>query len=275
VYGGQHIFEHKCFAISSQLPVTGFSAQELMAAELKPRTLKAFNSYMRKAEARIESQAQSAQFLWVDGAPDRKRQALEGKALAQPFAGDGDVEIADGLVHDWVGAVFIPGVTLEQTLKFVSDYDNHKNFYKPEVLDSKTLSRDGDQFKIFLRLLKKKILTVVLNTQHEVRYFHVGATRAYSRSYATRIAEVENAGKPDERELPPGKDHGFLWRLNSFWRFEQRDGGVYVECEAISLTRDVPTGLGWMINPIIRSLPKDSLEATLAETRQGLTSGKR
>jgi hypothetical protein len=245
-------------------------AQELMAAELKPRTLEAFNEYMRKAEARIDKQAQSAEFLWVDGAPDRKRQALGGAVLAQPFAKSGDTEIPNGLVHDWVGAVFIPGVTLDQTLKFASDYDNHKNFYKPEVLDSKTLSHEGDQFKIFLRLLKKKVLTVVLNTQHDVHYFRPSATRAYSRSYSTRIAEVDNAGKPDERELPQGKDHGFMWRLNSFWRFEQRDGGVYVECEAISLTRDVPTGLGWMINPIIRSLPKDSLAATLSETRQGL-----
>jgi hypothetical protein len=243
---------------------------DLINAELKPRTLEAFNDYMRKAEARIEKQAQSPEFLWVDGTADRKRQTLGGSVLAQPFAGSGDVEIADGLIHDWIGAVFIPGVTLDQTLKFLEDYDNHKNFYKPEVLESKTLSRDGDQFKVFLRLLKKKVLTVVLNTQHDIRYIRLDAKRAYSNSYSTRIAEVQNAGKPDERELQPGKGHGFLWRLNSFWRFEQRDGGVYMECEAISLTRDVPTGLGWMINPIIRSLPKDSLAATLSETREGL-----
>ena len=251
---------------------TAFAA-DLIAAELKPRTIEAFNEYMRKAEARVDQQTQSADFLWVDGAPDRKRQALEGKVLAQPFVGSGDVDAPDGLIHDWVGAVFIPGVTLDQTLKFVQDYDNNKNFYKPEVLDSKILSRDGDRFKIFLRLLKKKVLTVVLNTNHDVRYFRVNANRAYSRSYTTRIAEVDNAGKPNERELPPGNDHGFLWRLNSFWRFEQRDGGVYMECEAISLTRDLPAGVGWIVNPIIRSLPKDSLASTLAETRLGLAPG--
>ena len=250
-------------------------ARDVTTAELKPRTLEAFNAYMRKAEARLESQARSSEFLWVDRAPGRKRQALEGKVLAEPFAGSGEVEIEDGLIHDWIGALFIPGATLDQTLKFVEDYDNHKNFYKPDVLDSKTLSRDGDQFKVYLRLLKKKVLTVVLNTDHDIRYIRLDANRAYSRSYSTRIAEVDNPGKPGERELQPGKDHGFLWRLNSFWRFEQRDGGVYVECEAVSLTRDVPTGLGWMINPIIRTLPKESLAATLAETRQGLArSGK-
>ena len=250
-------------------------AAELLTVELKPPTVEAFDDYMRKAEARVDRQTQASDFLWVDGAPERKRQALGGQVLAEPFAANGEVEIADGLIHDWVGAVFIPGATLERTLAFAEDYDHHKNFYKPEVLDSKTLSRDGDRFKIFLRLLKKKGLTVVLDTNHDVRYFRLSAQRAYSRSYSTRIAEVENAGKSSERELRPGKDHGFMWRLNSFWRFEQRDGGVYVECEAISLTRDVPTGLGWMINPIIRSLPKDSLTSTLDETRLGLERGNK
>ena len=43
---------------------------------------------------------------------------------------------------------------------------------------------------------------------------------------------------------------------------------------AISLSRDVPTGLGWIINPIIRSLPRESLSNTLRETRQALTRVK-
>ncbi|HUP03067.1 MAG TPA: hypothetical protein VMU19_03695 [Bryobacteraceae bacterium] len=245
-------------------------AAELISAELTPPTQQAFEAYMRKAEARLQAQAQSSDFLWVDRAPDRKPRALAGSVLAEPFVGDGDVAISGGLVHDWVGAVFIPGVTLERVLRFVQDYDNHKNVYKPEVLDSKLLKREGDEYTVSLRLLKKKVITVVLNTDHDVRYFRGGEARAYSQSYSTRIAEVQDPGKPGEHELPPGKDHGFLWRLNSFWRFEQRDGGVYVECEAISLTRDVPTGLGWLINPIIRSLPEESLAATLTETRQGL-----
>ena len=243
----------------------------VLTVELKPATLEDFQNYMRTAEARLERQARGPAFLWVDGSPERKRQVREGKALAEPWTGKGDVEIKDGLIHDWVGAVFIPGATLEKTLALVENYDNHKNIYKPEVVDSRIVSRDGNDFKIFLRLLKKQILTVVLNTSHDVRYFPAGEKRWYSRSYSTKIAEVDKPGAAGERELPPGKDHGFLWRLNSFWRFEERDGGVYVECEAISLTRDVPTGLGFLINPIIRSLPKDSLVNTLRATRQALS----
>jgi hypothetical protein len=152
----------------------------------------------------------------------------------------------------------------------VQDYNHHKDLYKPEVLDSRLLSRQGDDFRIYLRLLKKKVITVVLNTEHEVKYTRLDATRWRSASRTTKIAEVENAGKPDEREKPPGAGEGFLWRLNSYWRFAERDGGVWVECEAISLTRDIPTGLGWLVDPIIRNLPKESLENTLRATRAAL-----
>ena len=180
----------------------------------------------------------------------------------------------DGLVHDWSGCVFIPGATLERTLALVQDYDHHKDVYRPEVIDSKLLSRNGGDFRIYLRLLKKKVITVVLSTEHEVHYTKVDATRVNSRSYTTKIAEVEDAGKPGERELPPGKGHGFLWRLHSYWRFEERDGGLYLECQAVSLTRDVPTGLGWMIEPIIRNVPKESLTNTLRATRDALVKAK-
>ena len=119
-----------------------------------------------------------------------------GEVVIESIRKDSTIEIDGGLVHDWVGAVFIAGATLEQTLSFVQNYNNHKNIYKPEVIDSKLRSRDGNDFKIHLRLLKKKVLTVVLNTEHDVTYYPVSGTRAYSRSYSRKIAEVENAAGP-------------------------------------------------------------------------------
>ena len=149
-----------------------------------------------------------------------------GEIVVQPFNGKPDRSVAGGgLVHDWVGSVFIPGATVEQTLALVQDYNRHKNIYKPEVVDSRILSHEGNDFRIYLRLLKKKVITVQLNTEHEVKYIQLAPKRWRSISRTTKIAEVENAGKPNEREKPPGTGEGFLWRLNSYWRFEERDGG--------------------------------------------------
>ena len=236
-------------------------------AELRPATVRAFDEYIRTAEARLEP---PGGFLWVDQDPARVKQVRAGQVLSQPWGAKAETSVEGGLIHDWVGAAFIPRATLDKALALVQDYNHHKDVYKPEVIDSRLLSRQGQEFKIFLRLLKKKVLTVVLDTEHDVVYTRVDPRRSRTRSYTTKIVEVENAGKPGERQLPPGEGHGFMWRLYSYWRFEERDGGVYIECEAISLTRSVPAGLGWIVEPIIRSLPRESLANTLRSTRDAL-----
>jgi len=247
--------------------VTVFVLLPARAAELKPQTVEAFDRYTRQAEARMEG---AKSFLWVDESPDRARRVRQGEVVAEPFTGKPDIGVGGGLVHDWIGAVFIPGASVDYTIARLEDYNGHKDIFKPEVIDSRTLSHTGNDYLIYLRLVKKKVVTVVLNAEFDVRYTQVDRTRWRSVSRSRRVAEVERAGKPDERELPPGTGEGFLWKLNSYWRFMERDGGTWVECQAISLTRDVPTGLGWLIEPIIRNLPKESLVNTLAAARKSL-----
>jgi hypothetical protein len=237
------------------------------AAELKPETVEAFDRYIRETEQRL---ADSKIFLWADENADRARRVKAGEVVVEPFRAKAVIPVPGGLVHDWVGSVFIPGATVERTLAMAQDYDHHKDVYKPEVIGSRLISHTGNDFHIYLRLLKKKVITVVLASEHDVKYTPLDNTRWRSVSRTTKIAEVEKAGKPEEREKPPGTGEGFLWKLNSYWRFEERDGGTWLECEAISLTRDVPLGLGWIVEPIIRDLPKESLANTLRLTRAAL-----
>jgi len=240
------------------------------AAELRPETLLAFAAYIRERERRLQEERLrpgSGRFLWLDDQPARREAAKAGRVAIEAAIQKNPREVKGGLIHDWAAGVFVPGATLEKVLTKVQDYDQHKRWYAPEVMDSKLLARQGDTFRIYYRLIKKKVITAVLNSEHEVKYFHLGGGRVHSRSYSTKLAEVEHAGEAGEKELPPGDGHGFLWRLYSYWRFAERDGGVYVECEAVSLTRGIPFGLGWMIEPIIRDLPQESLEKTLGATR--------
>jgi hypothetical protein len=239
--------------------------------QLDPETLKSFEAYVREAESGMdESLRPSAQFLWSDRDLARQDLVRRGDIVAQFWSGNGPSKVPNGLVHDWIGSVFASGATVDEALRLVQDYDHHQDIYNPEVLMSKLMRRRGNDFEIFLRLQKKKILTVVLDTDHDVQYRPVDATSWSCRSYTTRIAEVENAGTPKEQVLPPDTGFGFLWRLYSYWRFQERDAGVYIECRAISLTRDVPLGLGWIIEPIVQKLPGESLIHTLDCTRRAL-----
>ncbi len=247
------------------------TAMTVKRIQLSPKTAEEFSAYICRAESEMDAtEKESSSFLWSDLNADRTHDVRSGKIVAQFWSGHGPVKVLDGLIHDWIAAAFISHSTIQDVLAVIQDYDNHKNIYKPEVIDSKLLGRTENEFQIYLRLLKKKVITVVLDSNHEVHYRPVDQRRWICRSHTTRIAEVENAGRSDERILKPDTGYGFLWRLYSYWRFEQSDGGVIVECRAISLTRDVPFGLGWAIEPIIQKLPKESLIKTLDATRQAL-----
>ena len=235
-------------------------------ADLKPATVAAFDRYIQQTEQRLNARPI---FLWADESPDRNRRVRKGETVVEPTGTKPVIEITDGLIHDWVGAVFVPGVNLAATLDHVEDYDHARTHHR-EVMDSHIISRHGNDFLVYMRLIKKKVITVVLDTEHDIHYFPIDATHCRSQSRTVRIAEVDDPGKRDEREMPPGTGHGFLWRLDTYWRFQERDGGVYVECEAISLTRGIPAGLGWLIEPIVTTLPRESLENTLRETRAAL-----
>lgn len=249
-------------------------SQTANVVQLKPRTLQAFESYIRDAEVAMGPTLSGERpFLWSDGSSERTQQISRGAIVAEFWSGQAPSEVPNGLIHDWIGAAFVPHATVEQALALVQDYDNHKNVYHPDVLASKLISHDGNDFKIYLRLLKKKIITVVLDTDHDVHYASVDNTRWFCRSYTTRIAEVEDPGTAKERVLEPDTGYGFLWRLYSYWRFQERDDGVHIECRAVSLTRDIPLGLGWIIEPIIRKLPRESVINTLRATRDALSAG--
>jgi hypothetical protein len=251
-----------------------------MAVDLKPETLESFNRYVQATEARINKElARPGVFLYIEGLPEPQR----SQTLASIHKGDiymGRLETRDasgsvieapsGLIHHWIGAVFIPKAALRQVLDLVQDYDHHQEVYQPEVVRSRLIQHEGDRYQIYYRLRKKKVITVTLNTNHDVQYFPIDSTRCRSRSVATRVAEVANAGQPGEYEKPIGHDGGFLWRINSYWRFEEKDQGAYVEVESISLTRDIPTGLGWLIRPFVTSIPRESLIMTLGSTRSAV-----
>ena len=248
-------------------------SQTVSVVQLKPETLDAFQSYVREAEAAMQTALEGrSPFLWSDENPERARRVRKGEIPAQLWAGDAPVHVPGGLIHDWIGAVCIPHTTIAKTLARVQDYDNHKNIYKPEVIDSRLLSHHGNDFTIFLRLLKKKIITVVMDTEHDVHYQRLSDDRWLLRSYTTRACEVDDAGTPKEKIHPPDTGYGFLWRLYSYWKFMAEGDGVIVECRAMSLTRDVPLGLGFIVEPIIKNLPRESLINTLRATRQALTA---
>jgi len=252
------------------------------AAQLTPATLRAWDEYQRLTETRIEKElASPGSFLVQEQLPpqdrERCRRILQAgdvyvdKMQTLTQAGS-RIETPDGLIHHWFGSIFVPRASLADFLPWLQDYPRSEKYFR-EVERSRLLSRDGDKFKIFFRLKREKsIVTVYYNTEYDVLYQRHGPGRASSRSYSTKIAELDQPGTPREQEQPQGNDRGYLWRLNSYWRFLERDGGVVVECESLSLSRSIPSVIAWAIQGYLESIPRESLESTLRSVRDGYHS---
>ena len=241
-----------------------------LAAELKPETLARWNAYVDASRPAIGSETP---FLWVDQDPDRLRRVRGGEVLASPVGKENPKPVKSGLIHDWRGAAFLPGAKMEDVLSAVRDYGSYKEYYKPTVVDSRLLSTSGLCEKYSMRVVNKEVVAqTALEMEYETCYFKVDEHRWYSTTQTTRVQELRHYGQPNEEELPPDHGSGFIWRLYSVAKFEQRDGGTYVEVEAIVLSRDIPIALRWMANPIVRRVSRNSMVVSLQQMKEAVRS---
>jgi hypothetical protein len=257
---------------------------DVMSADLQKPTIQAWDGYVRAVEDRVEKELQTTKpFLVLERlAPSEQQKAaasLKAGAvfIAQvpgPTLRGPKPDIPDGLVHHWLGAVHIPGVRVDDVLAFVQRYDDSPRCFD-DVVASKLVRRSGDEFNVDLKLKREKSVAgyrtnKVYNTSHHVVYRRLDATHAASRSVSTRIAELADASQPNGPERPVGHDAGYLWRLNSYWRFSEKDGGVTVECESVSLSRGIPFPFNLILSSVVEGIARESVENTLGSIKKGL-----
>lgn len=244
-----------------------------MAIDLKEKTIEAYDAYIASVDARMQPRWKGEDFLWFDDMPALRTALLGGTIIAQPLKGNGVVNLPGGLIQDWVGAVFVPKTTLAETMHVVEDYPQHVRYYSPDVTQVKILSHHGNDYLIRTRAVKSKFfVSDVLDIDNRIHYVELDAKHAYSRSASERVVEITNAGKPDEHDLPPGHDRGLMWRINGYWFFEESDSGVFITCESVTLTRDIPFLMSKMLSPILHELPGEALKTSLQETRAAIES---
>ena len=265
--------------IGLTLTLAAACTQGLVAAELQDETIAAWNRYVEATERRIAGElAGGGRFLVQDfrnDADDARRDVLAGNVRIDRMEtrdADGQrIRVPKGAIHHWRGSVLIPGATLDDVLRGLmhgADLTRMQN----GVVESRVLDRDGDRLHVFLQLRRKQLITVHYNTEHRVRYtrHHPGA--ASSRSVATRIAELADVGSPAEREKQIGRDRGFMWRLNSYWRYQQTAAGVIVECESVSLSRSIPRAIRWMATPIVNRTARQVMTRTLTSMAAAMSA---
>ena len=241
-------------------------------AELRDETLKTWDAYIQTVNSQMHDRLQGS-FLWVDEDPDRVTSVRAGKIVVSPVGKKVPKPVPSGLIHDWIGGAFIPDVRLGDVLSAVRDYGHYKEFYKPTVVDAKPLGTEGSCDKYSMRVVNKEtVAETALDTEYQACYLQLDELRWYSTAHSTRVQEIRHYGRPDEQELPPNQGTGYIWRLYSLARFEERDGGVYIELEAIALSRDVPVALRWVVDPIVRRVSRNTLLISLQQMEEAVRS---
>lgn len=229
-----------------------------------------FNSHIAGLEGRLAQQHRSASGF-IAGASDAATIARlrKGELVVEKLT-PGNHSLPGAMLHHWRGTAFAPGVTAADFERMMRNYSAYPQLYAPQVVSARVLAHDGDRYQISMRVRQKHVIAVVMDTAYDVTFGRLDARHGFSLSRSARIAEIASPGTAKERALSAAEQHGFLWRLNTYWSYEERDGGLYMQIESVSLTRSIPAGLGWAVEPFVESVPRESLEFTLQATRNAL-----
>jgi hypothetical protein len=250
---------------------TLMAAHHRAMAEPTSAAVSAFDDYVHSVEARLAQEHQSHNgFLAPPLTPQDEQRLRKGELIIEPITPLTGLPLPGALLHDWRGTAFAAGANAADFERLMRNIHAYPQYFSPQVLLAKVIAQQGDHLQALMRIRQKHVLTVVLDTTYDITFGRLDAQHGYSLSRSTRISEIESPGSANEHALGPSEEHGFLWRLNSYWTYEERDGGLYLQIESVSLTRSVPNGLNWVIQPFIEKIPRESLEFTLRSTCHAL-----
>jgi hypothetical protein len=242
------------------------------ASEPQPAAVAAFDRYTMLVEDQLKTRVGPHNFLWLDEHPKEKSLAWFSQDVIAPLKmldSGKEIPVPDGLIQDWIGAIFLEGYTLERVRNVVTGFADYKNVFKQEVADSRLVKHDGDRFDAFLRIYKRQLQSVALNVNLSADFTALDPSRGYLICRSTHIGEALHANKKTEEERSPEDEYGYLWRMNLYWRLQYADNGVYAEVELISLSRDAAGNrLGRLLNGFVQSFPRDFVAAFMDGMRQ-------
>jgi hypothetical protein len=245
-------------------------ALQVQAAELKAVSVDVWNTFVRGKDAQIRQHGA----LKIAGTGDAE-ELRNGTIQVRPLAVAGAEHIPSALIHDWVGTVFIPHTSLPEVLGVVRSYLDYPSIYKPAVAKAGILQTTPtmDRYSVVMR---QDVLTIRTGLEGEYvsEYHQIDPTHWYSTTRSVCLREILKYGSEEEHLADSEKGNGFIWRIYSEARYEQADGGVYLQLEGTALSRTVPHALSWFVNPVIERISRSALTTTLRQTREAVHPGE-
>jgi hypothetical protein len=247
------------------------AAPRIGLGEAPAAAVSVFDKYVAGVEARLVRQhGSAAAFLAPVASAEVEKRLRRGELIVEKLTPTNGADLPGAMLHHWRGTAFAAGATVADFERLMRNFAAYPQRFAPEVLQTRVISQAGDRFQTVMRVRQRHVITVVMDTTYDVSFGRLDVRHGYSISHSTHISEIDSPGTSHEHVLSAKDEHGFLWRLRTYWSYEERDGGVYMQIESISLTRSIPTGLGWAVGPFVETVPRESLEFTLRSVRNAL-----
>ena len=249
------------------------------AAELNQQSLTAWEKYVATAKANMQERLMGkSPFLWVDEDPMTRRRVNSGEIVITPVGSTHPLSVPRGLIHHWVGAVFIPGARIKDLDNVVGDYSKYSEIYRPTLIKTELLDSNGDEQKISIIWVQRALLvTAAFYTELDSNYVALNSRQGYMNIYATRVQQIEHYGQRDELRLAPDEGSGYVWRLATFARFEERNGGLYLELEVVALSREFSGATRFLLQRYLVAYPDSCFQRSwnklVKRSSPALTSG--
>jgi hypothetical protein len=253
-----------------------------LAATLPPAALQEWHLYTNAARGEVSSRALVGKpFLRSDEYAEMRGQIRSGQVATREMNASLKKHLPSSLIHHWAGGIFIPNATIAEVVQVLRDYPRYKDMYRPTVQESSRMERaplsmgnNPDAYRSIMAY-KSALIKTAFQTEYEVLYLRPNSQSGYSLMRTTRVQEIDKFGSPGQRFLPEGQGSGIIWSLFGLTRFVERDGGVVLEVEAIGLSRGIPMGLRWIVQPIVRRVLRESLAISLRQTKESVETQTR
>jgi len=242
------------------------------AATLKPETVADWEDYLYTVNGALQDRIRpGGTFLWVDEAAERLAKVREGEIVVAAAPGHVPMKVEGGLIHHWIGAAFLPNAKVDDILDVIRDYNRYRDFYPPSVIESKVLVRNDSDEKFTMKLVNHEFFAkMALDADYRVTNVRLDHGRFYSVARTTRVQQLENYSKPREHMIPEGQGGGYIWKLFSIARLDQRDGGVYIEMETVALSRGIPAAFRIIAEPVVRRVSRDAMLTAIKQTEDAV-----
>lgn len=257
------------------LSVLLFPASLAFADRPTSAALTTYQNYVAAVEARLARQHSSASTFLAGSALDDQAGLRHSDLIVEGLTPAYGVPLSGALLHHWRATAFIPGTTAADFGRLLRDFSDYPRVFGPQVLSSRVLAQNSNHLEVTMRVRQRHVLAVVMDTTYDVTFGQLDPRHRFSISRSTEISEIADPGTPSERALTPSEDHGYLWRQNTYWSWEERDGGLYLQIESVSLTRSIPYGLAWAVGPYTASVPRESLTFTLRSAAAALRGAQK